>query len=446
MRSFLAILAPSLFVLGTASCAPDVPASPGPGPEPGTVGGACLDDGSCDEGLVCDDGRCAALLGDDDAGTQDGGRADAGSMDAGSQDGGAPDGGGAGGGSRDGGDADAGSSDAGSSDGDAGHGGATDGGAEDGGVTDGGGAPTPCDHSGDCAASERCQLAVDDSGAALEATCAPAAGASGPGAACTNDADCSSGLCVGNFCSALCTSANDCGADQVCRNQSVTVDGVSGAFDLCITLPDLECTSNDMCMADGRVCGEIRFAENPLKAYCALPNEGGADFGEACTGQTSRNSQCEEQLCLYDRCTRMCVDDTDCQGAPSGFACTDISFTGGGSLRMCVDGCSLDGDCSDPDHLCVIGTDATDDEFEWVCRVPTRSAPPGTACPTQPHDCDHGVCIRSRDAMNNVVDSYCSLPCETSNDCPMAIPVCKDVSFRRPTSGDPQILRVCGRD
>lgn len=457
MRSLSARLVVPLvlvpFVLLPVACAPDAPANPGPGPSPGTVGGICRQDGSCDEGLRCDGERCVTLA-DDDAGPGGDGGDDAGALDAGPGDGGTGDAGEP----TDSGLSDAGPDDSGPGDGGTGDGGTGDGGLTDGGLTDAGtggldagaadagfdagAGPVPCQRNADCTGNLRCGL-VDDNGA-LATQCVTPPGASLPGAACMNDADCNSGLCLDGFCSAPCLSEADCGADQVCRTEMITVGSASGALDLCVTLPDLACATNDVCAADGRVCGDVRFGVDPLTAYCALPSVDGAAFGESCAGSTALNEQCEDLLCLHDRCTRMCVDDADCAGAASGYGCSDVTFTGGGLLRMCVDVCARDGDCTDPTHLCRISVDNTDDELEWICRAPTQMAPPGTACPIT-NSCDHGVCIRTRDAMGTVVDSYCSLPCETAADCPAELPVCEDATFSRPASGDPQTLRVCGK-
>lgn len=423
MRVLALPLAVSLAaLLAPLGCAPDAPVNPGEAPAPGAVGGVCRQDGSCDEGLRCAGERCVVLA-EDDAGQVDGGAVDAGAADAGAVDAG-PDGGAR----ADGGIVDS---------------GAVDAGGGDGGAVDAGASPTPCTTSADCQGNERCGIVVDETAAGLSSICQPPPGAGLPGASCAGGDECNTGLCVEGFCSARCIDANDCGADQVCRPEPITIDGVSSTFNLCVTLPDVMCTSPADCEGDGRVCGDLRFDEEPFSAWCALPPDSGAALGGSCTGSTSLNPQCAELLCLYDRCSRMCIDDTDCGAPASGYGCTDVEFIDSGTVRMCADVCARDADCTDPDHVCRITGDNTDDELEWICREPTRPDAPGEPCLTT-NNCDHGACIRIRDLQGNIVDSYCTQPCEVSTDCPAVLPVCEAANFETP-SGGTQALRVCSK-
>lgn len=436
----------ALFLLGALSCtcAPEA-VDPGERP-PGSLLGPCREDGSCDEGLVCEEARClkpgadggvldgAVPDGPSKAGPEDGGRGDA--SDAGDEsDGPMPDGPTPDGPAPDGSVLDGGASDAAPSDGPR-----PDGPAPDGAVSDAG--PGPCETNADCAPSERCTLVPI--GGELVPACQLPTGAGAPGEACNAHEDCSSSLCLDGFCSALCASRDDCGPLQACRTETVEKGGTSGAFDVCVTLQDLVCTSNEFCADDGRVCGELRFEEEPVQAYCTFPVEGGDPFGAPCEGATTLNTTCEDRLCLRGRCTRMCEDDSDCADALQGFVCSDVILSGA-SLRMCLDACAKDGDCVLESHICLLQQDATDDELHWVCREPSRPDAPGATCYPD-NQCASGACIRVRDQDNEVVDSYCTTPCEVAADCPAELPVCEEIPFARPTSFDPQPLRVCKKE
>lgn len=433
MRRFQLAMGISLWC--ALACQNEAPPAPG---APGTLGGPCLADGSCRDGLRCDDAQCVSPTPSPaDSGVPDAGGG-VGSADSGpipTADGGT--------GSRDAGAPDAGIADAGvRQDG----GTPTDGGVPDSGVPDSGvpadGGARACLRNADCDAGERCRLTAE--GPVLQAACGAPAGAGGLGQACVDDADCTAGLCVDGFCSALCLDGSDCANEQACRETPVMRDGASGNFSICVVLPDRSCTEPSTCAEDGRVCGEIAFGEEPLTAYCALPLPDQPAFAAVCAGPISLNEGCEERICLHERCSRLCADDDDCAGDGVGMGCSDIRFAGGGMLRMCVDTCATDADCAIESHRCVIQSDFTDDALEWTCRVPTRPDRPGEAC-ADANQCDHGACVRRRDADDVIVDSYCSVPCETDQDCPEILPTCSEINFLRPTSQTPQALRLCNR-
>ncbi len=297
--------------------------------------------------------------------------------------------------------------------------------------------PVACVNNAGCQGGLRCSIVPNRGGTALTSVCRVAPGPGLPGAACEADGGCASGLCLSGFCSAPCQGRQDCGPDQICEAIEIEREGLSGSFDVCRTLPDVVCQSNEQCSEGGRVCGLIDF-EDPVALHCAFPQEDGGALGASCEGRLSPNDQCLDRLCLRgitDECTRACVDGADCQGGPGGYICTEFGFQGG-TLRMCADGCSRDGDCGREAQNCGLIRNVGDDRFEFICRSPLGVDPPGTDCSGQ-IGCDHGLCLIRGGART------CTLPCEQDADCPSAMPECGDATIARPRTGESQTLRVC---
>jgi len=399
--------------------------NPGSGPTDGTEGGACLDGDVCSNGLACVGGVCAAMTGEGegegegDAGS-DAGPADAG-FDAGPLDAG-----------FDGGPVDAGQ-DAGPLD--AGF----DGGPRDAGFD--AGPPVPCDNTSECASGKRCLLVGTDGG--LSGFCGPRVGSGIPGTGCSDGSECNTGLCLENFCSALCTSRDDCGPDQACRTRDVTVGTVTAQATVCVTLPETSCATTSDCEVE-RVCGRLDFdGSAPLDTYCTFPVLGGLDVGDTCS-TTGNSTECTDRVCLASlnsSCSRVCGGDSDCQtdGGPGGYLCSDVDFNANGSVRLCLEGCSLQSDCTG-DEVCHLSSDTADDGWEWVCRQPgaSRTQAPGEDCFVDAGSgpafaCSTGYCFAGK----------CTTPCEGDNNCPNTLPTCGDTNTTRPGGDGGFTLRVC---
>jgi hypothetical protein len=296
--------------------------------------------------------------------------------------------------------------------------------------------PDTCTRNGDCAGNARCRIVVDDTGASLTSVCLAPAGAGVVGTDCTDDGDCESGLCLADHCAAPCADRGDCGGGQTCREETVDVDGRTGDYDVCFTLPDTVCDENADCEAE-RVCGDIGFGEVPFEVMCQFPGTGGAELGDSCSG-SGNSSECTDGICLgpYNgMCTRMCIDDGDCTdgGAFAGdFGCTEVIWTGNGNLRHCVDMCAREDDCPN-DQDCTLSWDGSDDAWEFVCRIPrNNSVPLGGDCMPGGNNCASGLCAGNK----------CTTTCSAPADCDTPFDGCAPVNVSKPSSGS-QSIDVC---
>lgn len=306
--------------------------------------------------------------------------------------------------------------------------------------------PDPCQGDADCPEGEVCTLQADREGAALVPVCQPAGEGGDLGDSCQVNQDCAAGICLDGFCATLCRGGEECSQEgQRCEETSWSQGDLSGDFNLCRTLPEMECLTNEDCAARGQVCGVIRF-EDPVRLLCVDPLPEGDAPGAACDGSLSRNEQCADRLCLRnitDACTQACQVNQDCQGFPVEHQCTDFRFAGQ-IVRMCAQGCGHDASCDREGQLCTLNRNQTDDRFEFICRSPTGEDAPGSDCSEQVN-CDHGICLIRRSG-NEVLERVCTLPCETDADCPEELPVCDDAGITTPSGEDRQPLRVCNRN
>src|SRR5690606_19661426 len=137
-------------------------------------------------------------------------------------------------------------------------------------------APIPCVNTSDCSVGSVCGVIPNLAGNGLEAVCIPTSGGSQTGIPCTLNSNCRSNVCADGFCAALCDGAGngaECIQDQICVEKTVMQSGLSGDFDVCLTLPDVPCDASADCQAavpedTVRVCGDIRTAG----AFCEFPN------------------------------------------------------------------------------------------------------------------------------------------------------------------------------
>ena len=278
-------------------------------------------------------------------------------------------------------------------------------------------APPACTAESDCGSGRDCAIIENAAGDGLESVCVPATGGDTTGVACVDDEDCGSLVCLNSFCASPCTDDIQCTGGQLCLDQTITKGANSGAFDVCTTLPDTQCTSTDDCTDGTRVCGEIRtnIGTATQEGYCTFPNAGGAQLGETC----AQDNDCRDNICLTglaSECSVICDKDSDC--AANG-ECT----TYGDSLNFCSTACSDNSDCGAPNRYCTINGDVLADEIDQVCVDPIGTQEIGATC-VDGSECLTGICLNSYlfDGTPCSDDTQCNAT--QTCECPIGDPNC----------------------
>jgi hypothetical protein len=285
--------------------------------------------------------------------------------------------------------------------------------------------PTACTSNDDCGTNLDCAVIINEAGDGLESVCVPSTGGDATGVACQDDGDCASLVCLNGFCADPCTDTNQCGQDQVCSpSTTVDKDGQSGSFEICETLPEIQCTSSDDCTSGLRVCGQLVDNMGATEAYCTFPNAGGDQLGTTCTD----SADCRENICFGDvfvypnstdpvapECTVVCDEDDDCAASQ---LCTTW-----GDLNYCNTACSDNGDCAGNGRVCTIQGDALADEVDQICVEPWGSGELGALC-DEASDCETGLCLNtySYTGVSCTDDGQCGN--DESCECPVDDPNC----------------------
>jgi hypothetical protein len=297
---------------------------------------------------------------------------------------------------------------------------------------DAGQTPKPCTVNADCPNGSTCQISPNAGNTALELTCHPIVGSNDTGYPCTDNALCRSGLCLLGYCSAPCSGAADCTQAGTCKQQPVTIGGLSGSFDLCVVAP----CSNTLDCDPGEVCSAIQYGTNEVYAFCRQGQSSGGDLGADCTAPAG----CKSLLCpaWFGTCTEVCSADAECS-AMAGGICVDMAVWGTTSVQVCADACSKASDCGGTKN-CVLTSDSKGDQYRFVCG-PGGTDPTGTDCSTTIH-CASGLCLTNYSG-GQKVDSICTQPCVTAADCPVGYGVCANVQMTRPSGTGTQIISAC---
>ncbi|MBM4386678.1 MAG: hypothetical protein FJ088_03005, partial [Deltaproteobacteria bacterium] len=176
---------------------------------------------------------------------------------------------------------------------------------------------------------------------------------------------CNNGLCLNEdkkngiegFCSGLCVSRNDCEKmtigtseyDAFCSSVFYSWGGdIDGIDDLYVPLcfPDLfgssllGCYGSLECADDGEVCAPHIIAMNPdspalVEFLCRknLTPDGKPPvlkYFDPCGSSKGELGSCEGGLCVKDAfgesyCSKLCAEDGDCVGFPSGVSCSSVT-------------------------------------------------------------------------------------------------------------------------
>ncbi len=282
--------------------------------------------------------------------------------------------------------------------------------------------PPSCTSDGDCASGQVCAFSPGGADDALGTVCLPDNGGHPPGVFCEDDDACAARYCHDGdeICSAPCIGDNEpCSDVQMCEENTVSIGGESGAFDVCKEYELIECNSPDDCTADDLTCNRLPGAVDG--AACGLTNPGGAGLGESCTSP----AQCESDVCWESgdettgECTVFCSDSAaDCA---SEQVCTRLSEEVGACLESCVG----NADC-DNGNACQLGIDH-DDSMHGYCNAYIGDLDTGDEC-SAPDDCKNGLCLTvttyavTPDSCD--FDSHCDDGFECT--CPPGDPNCTD--------------------
>lgn len=292
-----------------------------------------------------------------------------------------------------------------------------------------------CISDDDCAAPERCVLKSTLDGPMF--VCAPPAGPSEPGVACTINADCASNLCLDNVCTAPCAGNHHCNTDagHTCEVVPVTHNGQP--VDVSVCQPPVECERNGQCLLT-EVC-YVRKTNTEVQTHCKPPNVGGAKpVGATCTTDES----CASNLCLQGRfhkhCAPACSTNADCTapaGSPVQYECKSTTFTlagGTDSAKVCVakaaPACTSQSQCATGTH-CAVVTNAANNGLETVCIPLAGGRAPGAAC-TANDQCNGQLCL----------NGTCSQPCTARDQCGTQ-QLCRTNNVQK--SGFSRSLQVC---
>jgi hypothetical protein len=290
----------------------------------------------------------------------------------------------------------------------------------------------PCTSDAQCLGTS-CQIVDDSATNALALECEPIVGSDGIGVACATDSACRDGLCLGGYCSGPCTSNLQCSQAGICQSQTITVGGLSGAFDVCVVSP---CTGPSSCPS-GEECSDIQDVAGNPEAFCRDAIAGGAADGVTCTG----GATCASGLCpaWLLSCTSICKTDADCAATP-GEVCVDM-FSGTPPLEACAPGCSRDADCTAAGTTCVFSTDTGGNLDLFTCAPPFGPSATGADCSAQ-NTCASGLCLENSSG-STVIDQICTQPCVTSADCPTGYARCTEVQTSTPDGKGTVLLGVC---
>lgn len=266
--------------------------------------------------------------------------------------------------------------------------------------------------------------------------CTNPVGSKAGGAACQEDEECKSGMCMqfsdgAPICFGGCQTDADCVEDAVCGAISVNIPALGDYISIpaCVHAP-VECNGDGDCPQD-QVCLPVRNEEVPgtLSTVC-----GGAQGGTKTAGQICAvDEECESGICfeLLEKgisiCWSTCQADDDC---PVGLFCyesivyfvldhdtpdeSDDTYYG---LPMCApylgsfQACWADSDCPE-DEFCNIYSNQTLTALAPKCLTQFSG---GTAKAGQPCSADE-ECV-SDACVGGGLDSFCLGLCKSTADC-----------------------------
>lgn len=295
-------------------------------------------------------------------------------------------------------------------------------------------APTACTSQSQCATGTQCAVVTNAANNGLESVCIPITGGGANGTACTSDAQCNGQLCLNGTCSQPCTNRNQCGAQQLCRNNNVQKSGFSRTFQVCETPPPTPCSSNLECTDGVRICAGLTLVNDELQGLCTFPNPGGSTIGASCT----TNNACHSNFCLSytNQCTMLCTNNGQCGG--NGQICTTYE-----GLGLCASSCINNSSCT-AGQSCTVNENENTGGIDYVCNLHYGDGQLG-ADPATVQGCQSGFSLTI--TQGSTETKYCSIICNTNADCTGGVPgnpltSCEPVSMRL-SDGSTTTVPIC---
>lgn len=284
---------------------------------------------------------------------------------------------------------------------------------------------------GTCSESACCTTDTDCGGG----YCANGSCKTGDRPACSNDDDCTTGVCIPElgFC-AECATGTDCPAGFSCSPQ-FTCSAVSGCTQSqCLAAGQVcapeqgkcrACVSTDEC--GSKVCNNGQCVDCQASNQCTGGRQCNTATGSCSVnagGECGSDADCDGYICVQDGTKKLCKECFANFECPAGTTC--------GGDRRCVatDGdCNQDSDCGAPQGICVLGNCAascvsTGCAGNDLCNPSTGRCVPfsqgavalGDACDTH-QQCLTNVCWPIDTSASTAI-RRCGLACSTSTDCP----------------------------
>ncbi len=265
--------------------------------------------------------------------------------------------------------------------------------------------PNPCDSDEDCSGDTACAVSVSGDGE-LVTICLSDNEEGEAGDACEEHGDCRSRYCLDEVCTAPCEDDTQCGVLQICEEESVSLEGEDGEFDLCTEQPPIDCASPGDCEQDELTCNTTVPESGAVEgAICGLTNPGEEELAGSCTD----SAQCESDLCWTSldgsagECTVFCEDAGD--DCATGQVCTSKSA----GLGLCLAACDSNADC-DGGNICQLGTTPDADAVHSYCSLDRGDGTTGDSC-EESSDCETGICLEV------VTYSVTDESCNNDNQC-----------------------------
>lgn len=292
--------------------------------------------------------------------------------------------------------------------------------------------PPSCTSNDDCATGLSCAIVPNAAGDALESVCVPSAGGRATGVACTADDECASLVCIDDVCSAPCTVSTQCATGQLCQNDTITKQSLSGDFDVCETLADERCDQTGTCSDGVRMCNDIRnVSSNPqtYEGYCGMPNnQASGGLGD----HRASANDCRSRLCsagTSDECSVICASDGQCAASQ---ICTTLGFQNSPTqMGFCRTSCTDNASCAgldftdsngnDVEHVCTFNENVNDNDIDQFCTRSIEVDPNDPTVGLLGDDCtgtnggaDNSMCQTGLCLRNTVFNGT---SCTTAADC-----------------------------